>query len=100
MRMHNPPHPGPVLAELWLKPLGMRITAFASHIGVSRKTISEIVNGRAAITADMALRLSAAIGTSPEVWLRMQIAYDLWQAEQRPQPAIERLVTPTESAAA
>lgn len=90
-RMHNPPHPGAILGELWFEPLGLSITAAASKLHVSRKTLSEIVNQRAAISADMALRLSALLGTSAELWLGMQSAYDLWQAEQKPRPAVEPL---------
>lgn len=81
MRMHNPPHPGEILRELWLTPLGLSITAAAETLHVSRKTLSEIVNGRAAVTADMALRLEAAFGKSAQSWLGHQAAFDLWRAE-------------------
>lgn len=90
-RMHNPPHPGAILGELWFEPLGLSITAAAIKLHVSRKTLSEIVNQRSAISADMALRLSALLGTSAELWLGMQSAYDLWQAEQKPRPVVEPL---------
>jgi len=81
MRMHNPPHPGEILSEMWLVPLGLTITAAAEGLGVSRKTLSAIVNGRAAISPEMAIRLEEAFGKSAESWLSHQIAYDLWQLE-------------------
>ena len=90
-RMHNPPHPGEVLRELWLEPAGVTITAAALALGCSRKHISSIVNGRAAITADMALRLAAWLKTTPESWLTMQSAWDLWQASQIERPKIKAL---------
>lgn len=90
-RMHNPPHPGEVLQELWLEPAGVTITAAALALGCSRKHVSSIINGRAAITADMALRLAAWLGTTPESWLGMQAAYDLWQASQGGRPKIKPL---------
>ena len=76
-RMHNPPHPGEVLEQLWLVPAGVTITAAALALGSSRKHMSSIVNGRAAITAEMALRLAAWLKTTPESWLTMQAAWDL-----------------------
>jgi addiction module HigA family antidote len=83
MQMHNPPHPGEVLRELCLDPLGLSVTETATALGVSRKTLSAIVNGRAGISPEMAVRLSLAFGTSSESWLNQQLQYDLWQAEQR-----------------
>ena len=85
-RMHDPAHPGEVLKE-WI-PEGMTVTAAAEQLGVSRVTLSKILNGKAGISAEMALRLSAWLGTSPEVWLEMQSARDLWVAEQKPLPAV------------
>ena len=82
MQMHNPPHPGEVLQGLWLDPMGISITAAARDLGVSRKTLSKIVNGRGALTPEMAVRLARAFGTSPESWLAHQAAYDLWQLRQ------------------
>lgn len=82
MRMHNPPHPGEILKELCLDPLGLTITEAAKALDVSRKTLSAIVNGRASITPEMAVRLSIAFGTSSESWLNQQVQYDLWHAEQ------------------
>lgn len=82
MRMHNPPHPGEVLRELCLEPLGLSVTGAAEALGVSRKTLSAILNGRANISPEMAVRLSIAFGTSAESWLNQQMQYDLWIAEQ------------------
>lgn len=83
MLMHNPPHPGEVLRQLCLEPLGLSVTDAAKGLGVSRKTLSAILNGRAGISPEMAVRLSLAFGTSSESWLNQQIQYDLWQAEKR-----------------
>jgi addiction module HigA family antidote len=80
--MHNPPHPGEVLKELCLDPLGLSVTEAARSLGVSRKTLSAIVNGRAGISPEMAIRLSMAFGTSAESWLSQQLQYDLWQAKK------------------
>ena len=82
IRQHNPPHPGEVLAGLWMGPLGLTVTAVADALGVSRKTVSKIVNGGGAITPEMALRLELAFGASAQSWLGHQSAYDLWQVEQ------------------
>ncbi|HEX7349074.1 MAG TPA: HigA family addiction module antitoxin [Rhodanobacteraceae bacterium] len=82
IRQHNPPHPGEVLAGLWMEPLGLTVTAVADALGVSRKTVSKIVNGNGAVTPEMALRLELALGVSAQSWLGHQAAYDLWQAEQ------------------
>jgi addiction module HigA family antidote len=83
MLMHNLPQPGEVLRQLCLKPLGLNITDAAKGLGVSRKTLSAILNGRAGISPEMAVRLSMAFGTSSESWLNHQVQYDLWQAEKR-----------------
>ena len=83
MRMHNPPHPGEVLRELCLEPLGLNVSEAARALGVSRKTLSSILNGRAGISPEMAVRLSIAFGTSAESWLNQQTQYDLWLAEKR-----------------
>jgi addiction module HigA family antidote len=82
MRMHNPPHPGEIIASLCLEPLGVSITDAAKALGVSRKTLSAIVNGRAPITPEMAVRLSIAFSTSAESWLKQQAQFDLWRVEQ------------------
>lgn len=94
MPQFNPPHPGELLNELWLKPLGLSITATAAQLKVSRKTLSEIVNARAAISAEMALRLELAFGKSAESWLGHQSAFDLWQLQgQRKHLRVQRLAT-------
>ncbi len=82
MKMHNPPHPGEVLRELCLKPLGLTVTEAAGALGVSRKTLSSILNGRAGISPEMAVRLSLASGTTAESWMNQQVQYDLWNAER------------------
>jgi len=82
MRMHNPPHPGEVLRELCLEPLGLSVTAAAEALGVARKTLSAILNGRSGISPEMAIRLGKAFSTTPESWLNQQVQYDLWEAER------------------
>ena len=92
MLMHDPPHPGEVLKELCLEPLGLTVTDAAKALGVSRKTLSMVVNGRAGISPEMAIRLSIAFDTSAESWLNQQLQFDLWQAEQhRTELKVERL---------
>ncbi|UOA08489.1 HigA family addiction module antitoxin [Methylobacter sp. S3L5C] len=89
MTMFNPPHPGSILKEDILPELGISITEAAIQLGVSRVALSRVINGRAAISADMAIRLEAWMnGPTAETWVRMQAEYDLWQARQRPRPAI------------
>ena len=83
MSMHNPPHPGEVLRELCLEPLGLTVTEAADALGVSRKTLSALLNGKAGISPEMAIRLSIAFNTSAESWLNQQSQYELWHAEQR-----------------
>jgi len=82
MLMHNPPHPGLIIKELCLEPLGVTITDAEKALGVSRKTLSSIINGKAGISPEMAVRLSIAFNTSSESWMNQQSQYDLWQAEQ------------------
>ena len=81
MKMHNPPHPGEVLKALCLEPLNLSVTEVARSLNVSRKTLSAILNGRAGISPEMAVRLSIAFDTSAESWLNQQLQYDLWRAE-------------------
>jgi addiction module HigA family antidote len=81
--MHNPPHPGEVLRELCLEPLDLSVSEAAKALGVSRKTLSAILNGRAGISPEMAVRLSIAFDTTAESWLNQQTQYDLWVAEKR-----------------
>lgn len=80
--MHNPPHPGETLKEDVLPALGLTVTQAAEQLGVARVTLSRMINGRAAISADMAIRLAQWLGGSAEVWLRLQLQYDLWHAEK------------------
>ncbi len=82
MKMHNPPHPGEILWELCLEPLGLTVTQAAEALGVSRKTLSSILNGRGGISPEMAVRLSLAFGTTAESWMNQQVQYDLWHAER------------------
>ncbi|MBX3640972.1 MAG: HigA family addiction module antidote protein [Nitrosomonas sp.] len=88
-RMHNPAHPGEVLRD-WL-PEQMTVTQAAKELQVSRVTLSKMLNGKAGITAAMALRLSAWLGTTPDIWLGMQTQWDLWQAKKQPKPNIKPL---------
>lgn len=81
-RQHNPPHPGEVLKALFMEPLDLTATDLAGALGVSRKTVSKIVNGNGAVTPEMALRLELALGASAQSWLGHQAAFDLWQVEQ------------------
>jgi addiction module HigA family antidote len=81
MNMHNPAHPGELLTG-WLDDLGVSVTAFAAHIGISRVMLSRVVNGHAAVSADMDLRLSEALGTNQGYWLALQTQRDLWTARQ------------------
>lgn len=83
MRMHNPPHPGEILQELWLKPLNITIKDAATQLNVARKTLSELVNGKTGVSPEMALRLELAFGKSAASWLAHQAAYDLWHLENR-----------------
>lgn len=82
LRMHQPPHPGEILRELCLAPLQLSVTAAAESLGVSRNTLSAILNGRAGISPEMAIRLSIAFDTSAESWLQQQLQHDLWLAER------------------
>jgi len=81
--MHNPPHPGEILRGLCLEPLGLSVTDAAKALGVSRKTLSAVLNGRAGVSPEMAVRLSIAFDTTAESWLNQQVQYDLWLAEKR-----------------
>ncbi|MBX3059391.1 MAG: HigA family addiction module antidote protein [Anaerolineae bacterium] len=99
MQMYDPPHPGEIIKELCLEPLGLTVTRAAEALGVSRKTLSAILNGHAGISPEMAIRLSIAFDTSAESWLNQQTQYDLWQARQNQQPLqVERLFTAHQTA--
>jgi len=82
MSMHNPPHPGEIIREFCLEALHINVTEAARDLGVTRKTFSAILNGRAGISPEMALRLSKVFGRTPEGWLRLQLQYDLWNTRQ------------------
>ena len=82
MRMKNPPHPGRVVRQECLEPLGLTVTQAARLLGVTRQALNNLVNGRAGISPEMSIRLSKAFGSSPEVWLGMQLEYDLAEAEK------------------
>ncbi|EAM3007928.1 HigA family addiction module antitoxin [Salmonella enterica] len=91
MHMYSPPHPGEVLRD-YLE--GVSITQAADALKITRAQLSRILNGHAAITADMALRLAALLDTSPEMWADMQSEYALWQESQKPRPVIRPLRSP------
>lgn len=90
-RMHQPAHPGEILRELYLAPLGITLTRAAEALGVSRKHVSSIVHGRAPVTPEMAMRLAAALDTEPELWVNLQTQHDLWEARQRQRPQVKVL---------
>ncbi len=82
MAMHNPPHPGEIIKEICVEPLNLTVTKAAESLGVTRKTLSMLLNGKSGISPGMSLRLSKVFGRSPEGWLRLQLQYDLWRAKQ------------------
>lgn len=91
-QMHNPPHPGEVLQDTVLRrDGGITVTEFARRLGVSRVALSRVVNGKAAVSAELAIRLAAALRGSAESWLRMQVTYDLWHAQKKRRPKIKPL---------
>ena len=95
MPMHNPPHPGEIVKYECLEPLGLTVTRAAEGLGVTRQALSNLVNEKSDMSVDMALRLSQAFGSTPETWLRLQMAHDLWQArEQAEQIKVERFAVP------
>jgi len=83
MAMHNPPHPGEFIAQVYLEPNGLSGRELALKLGVAASTLSRILKGSSAVTPEMALRLSKALGRTPESWLSMQYNYELWHARQR-----------------
>ncbi len=83
MRMHNPPHPGELIKEICLEPLRLSVTEAAKGLGVSRKTLSTLLNGHSSVSPTMAIRLAKAFGSSPESWLTHQVYYDLWHAQKK-----------------
>ena len=96
MPMHNPPHPGEIVRWDCLEPLGPTVTRAAQGLGVSRQALSSLVNGKADLSVEMALRLSRAFGSTPEIWLGLQTAYDLWQVRERNKEIkVERFALPS-----
>ena len=83
MAMQNPPHPGGIVRRQCLEPLGLSVTKAAEGLGVTRQALSDLVNENAGVSVEMAIRLSKAFGSTPETWLGMQMAYELWQARDR-----------------
>lgn len=88
-KMHNPPHPGEVLREYL--PEKLTLIEVAAGLGVTRQSLSAILNGRAGVSAEMAVRLSKALGTTADLWLGLQMQYDLWQVRSKPMPRVQRL---------
>jgi addiction module HigA family antidote len=96
-RMHNPPHPGEILRDGVFAGTGITVTDFARRLGVTRVALSRVLNGKAAISAEMAVRLASALGGGATKWLHLQVNYDLWHAERalkRQLAKIDRISTP------
>jgi addiction module HigA family antidote len=103
MRMHNPSHPGALIADILENGnlrVGSSVTALAKHLGVTRATLSRVINGRSAVSAEMALRLQDALGVDADLWLRMQIQRDLWVASQRKRKKVRSALPPEHRKAA
>ena len=83
MGMHSPPHPGEVVRYECLEPLGLTVTRAAQGLRITRQALSDLVNEKAGVSVEMSIRLSQAFGSTPETWLGMKTAYDLWQARER-----------------
>ena len=83
MEMHNPAHPGEIVREECLKPLSLSVTAAADALGVTRKALSDLLNGHTGVSPDMAIRLEKVFGSTADTWLGMQMQYELWEARQR-----------------
>lgn len=90
--MHDPPHPGEILRELYLDPLRLSITEAAAALGVTRKTLSALLNERQGVSAEMAYRLGRAFGTTPDLWINLQAQVDLWHARKTALSKVRRLV--------
>ena len=82
MAMHNPPHPGEFIWDTYLEPFDISVRSLADSLGVAASTLNRLINGQSGVSPEMALRLSKAIGRSPESWLAMQHIYDLWSAKR------------------
>ena len=99
MTMKNPPHPGRIVRQECLEPLGLTVTEAAERLGVKRQTLNNLVNGKAGISPEMSIRLSKAFGSSPEVWLGIQMEYDLAQAEKNADRIKVQRITPRHTTA-
>ena len=82
MTMHNPPHPGEFIRDVYLEPFQISVRSVASSLGVSASTLNRLINGQSSVSPEMALRLAKALGRSPESWLAMQHNFDLWNAKR------------------
>ncbi len=91
--MHNPAHPGEILRENVIEALGLSVTEAASRLAMSRVALSRVLNGKAGISPDLAVRLEQAGASTARAWLAMQANYDLWQAQQHEQPPVRSLAT-------
>lgn len=94
MALHDPPHPGEILRYECLEPLGLTVTRVAAGLGVSQKALSGVLDGSSPVSVDMAFRFAQAFGSTPETWLGMQMAYDLWQARHNNSMEVEKFVSP------
>ncbi|WP_198297982.1 HigA family addiction module antitoxin [Bordetella genomosp. 9] len=94
--MHNPPHPGEILREDVIVPLGLSVTEAAERLAISRVALSRVLNGKAAISPDLAVRLEQAGASTAQAWVAMQANYDLWQALQHKQPPVQPLASPAD----
>ena len=92
MLMHNPSHPGEILREMYLEPLGLTVTTTARALGVARPTLSNLVNEKKAVSPEMAYRLAKAFDTSVELWINLQAQHDVWAARRTDVENVERLV--------
>ena len=99
MTMHNPTHPGLIIRDDVLPELQLSVNEAAEQLGVSRVTLSRVINGRSAITAEMALRVGKWVDNGPEIWLRMQGQYDLWQAKKMGDPKVKKAKRPAVASA-
>ena len=90
MTVHKPTHPGFIIRDDVLPALQLSVNEAAEQLGVSRVTLSRVINGRSAITAEMALRVGKWVGNGPDIWLRMQGQYDLWQAKKKGDPKVKK----------
>ena len=82
MSMHNPPHPGDFIRQTYIEPFDISVRTLADNLGVSASTLNRVINGQSGVSPSMALRLSKAIGRSPESWVALQYNYDLWKARE------------------